>query len=294
MSMSLLKRAQRGKPAARSTRRTFLAQTAAVAAASGLAQAAKLTQNNLGVQLYTVRTIVGADPVGVLAKIREIGYTEIEATGDTLSKSWQAVEKSGLKPVSVHLDLDPTDAQLADAKKKGFAYAVIPYVPPPKRGGPDVIKRLADSFQKAGERAKSHDLKLCYHNHAFEFEPMQGTTPLEIIMGGTDPKLVQLEMDIFWVTVAGHDPVELLKKYSGRVPLLHLKDKAKGIPAQTQYNESVPKNTFTENGRGTIDIPAVLKTADKAGVQHYFVEQDQTPDPISSLKESFSYLQKQF
>ena len=101
-------------------------------------------------------------------------------------------------------------------------------------------------------------------------------------------------MDIFWVSVAGQNPAELLRKYSGRVPLLHLKDKEKGVPAQAQYNENVPKETFKEVGNGSVDIPAVLKAADNAGAKHYFVEQDQTPDPISSLRQSFDYVKKYF
>lgn len=254
----------------------------------------KLRKSNLGVQLYTVRNIIGQDPEKVLGEIREIGYTEIEATADTVAKSWTAIASSKMKPVSVHLNLDPTDQQLADVAKKGFQYAVIPYVPVPNRGGIDVMKQLAASFQKAGERAKSHGLQLCYHNHAFEFQHMNGTMPLDILMGETKPEDVKLEMDIFWVTVAGHDPVELLKKYSGRVPLLHLKDKLKGVPAKPQYNETVPKEAFKEIGSGTINIPSVLLAADSAGVQHYFVEQDQSPNPIESLKQSYAYLRTQF
>jgi sugar phosphate isomerase/epimerase len=277
------------------SRRAFVAQAAALLPAAKLVSGMeKMTQSNLGVQLYTVRNILGSDPAGVLKQIKEIGYSEAEATQDTLAKDWSAIQNSGLKTVSVHLNLDPTDAQLADVKSKGFEYAVIPYVPVPRRGGVDVIKKLAASFQKAGERAKSHGLQLCYHNHAFEFQPIGGTTPLDIIMTETKPEDLKLEMDIFWVTVAGHDPVQLLQKYSGRVPLLHLKDKKKGQPAQPQYNENVPKDTFKEIGNGTIDIPAALKAADAAGVHHYFVEQDQSPDPIASLRQSYKYLSAHF
>lgn len=277
------------------SRRAFVAQAAALLPAAQLAPAMeKLTKGNLGVQLYTVRNIIGSDPQGVLKQIKQIGYAEAEATAETLAKDWQAIQSSGLKAVSVHLNLDPTDEQLAEVKSKGFEYAVIPYVPVPNRGGVDVMKKLAASFQKAGERAKSHGLQLCYHNHAFEFQPMNGTTPLEILMGETKPEDVKLEMDIFWVSVAGHDPVQLLQKYSGRVPLLHLKDKKKGQPAQAQYNENVPKDTFKEDGNGSIDIPAVLKAADAAGVRNYFVEQDQTPDPIASLRQSYKYLSAHF
>jgi sugar phosphate isomerase/epimerase len=108
-------------------------------------------------------------------------------------------------------------------------------------------------------------------------------------MDNTDKKLVGLEMDVFWVSVGGHDPVELLHKLSGRVPLLHLKDKAQGTPVM--YKESVPHAAFKEIGHGILDWPAILKAAASAGVDHYFVEQDQTPgDPVESLRQSFTYL----
>jgi sugar phosphate isomerase/epimerase len=278
-----------------SSRRVFLAQAAALFPASQLASAwEKLSNGTLGFQVYTVRNIIDSDPAKVLKEVHDIGFRNIEGTQAVVSKNWDAIEASGLKPVSLHLNMKPTDAELADAKKKGFQYAVIPYVGVPDRGGVDVMKRLAAQFNEAGKRAKDNGLQLCYHNHAFEFEPMNGTRPLDILMGETKPELVKLEMDIFWVTVAGNDPVQLLKKYSGRVPLLHLKDKEKGVPASAQYNENVPKDTFKEVGNGSIDIPAVLKAADAAGVQQYFVEQDQSPDPIASLRQSYQYLNKHF
>jgi len=272
------------------TRRSF----AAFLAASGIASAAKLSKSNLGVQIYTVRSILPADPAKVANEIRAIGYTEMEATSDNLTKSWPALQASGLKPVSVHLNTHPTDEQLADAKSKGFEYAVVPYISPEQRGGVDVMKKLAASLQDSGKRARDHGLQLCYHSHAFEYEPMQGTTPLQILMGETDPSLVKLELDIFWAAVAGYDPVEVIKTYSGRIPLLHLKDKAKGMLPEAQYNEKVPKELFKEVGNGSIDIPAVLKAADAAGTRHYFVEQDQSPDPIASLRQSYAYLSKRF
>lgn len=276
------------------SRRSFVSGALAMAAASPVAFADPLKKSNLGVQLYTVRTLFPADPAKVLGEIRDIGYGEVEATADTLKQGWDAIKASGLTAISAHLNTSPTDAQLADVKSKGFEYAVVPYIPPGQRGGVDVMKKLAETLQKAGQRAAAHGLQLCYHNHAFEYEPMGGTTPLDILMNNTDPNNVKLELDIFWATVGGHDPVQLLKKYSGRVPLLHLKDKKKGVPAATQYNENVPKDAFKEIGNGSIEIPAVLKAADAAGAKHYFVEQDQSPDPIASLKQSYEYLSKLF
>ena len=97
------------------------------------------------------------------------------------------------------------------------------------------------------------------------------------------------ELDLFWVSVAGHDPVKILKEYKGRVPLVHLKDKKAGTPVQ--FDERVPKETFQEVGSGELKFPEILKTAASVGVKHYFVEQDQTPgDPVDSLAKSYKYL----
>jgi sugar phosphate isomerase/epimerase len=148
---------------------------------------------------------------------------------------------------------------------------------------------VAQTLNSAGERFRSAGLQLCYHNHAFEFQPMEGSTPLQVLMQETQKDLVGLEMDVFWVSVGGQDPVQLLKQYSGRVPLIHLKDKAKGSPVQ--YNESVGAAAFKEVGAGSLDFPAILRAASAAGVKHYFVEQDATPgDPLASLRQSYDYL----
>jgi sugar phosphate isomerase/epimerase len=286
------------------SRRSFLAQGAVIASVSKpLFGRDPLRKTNLGVQLYTVRNVITKDPKAVLQSIKDIGFTEIEATDyGNFDQIWSAIQEVQLKPTSIHLnaalldkDTHEIDARLSVFKQRGFQYVVYPYVAPEKRGGADVYKRLAALLNKAGERAKMQGLTLCYHNHAFEFEQMGNTSPLQILMTETAKDHLALEMDIFWVTVAGHNPVDLLKTYTGRVPLLHLKDKAKGIPAQTQYNEKVPRETFKEVGNGSIDIPAVLKAADAAGVKHYFVEQDQTQgDPLESLRQSYAYLSKQF
>ncbi len=282
------------------TRRLFLAQSAALLPLSKGLFGDPLRANNLGVQLYTVREIIKSDPLKVLKAIQDIGYQEVEAIYASLDDIWAALKQTSLKPVSVHIDESifgkggsELDAALAKSQDHGFKYAVVPYIPPKERGGADMFKRLADTLNTSAEKAKAHDLKLCYHNHAFEYRPFGDRTGLDILMDNTQKGLVWLELDIFWATVGGHDPVELLKKYSGRIALVHLKDKAKDF-TRTQFNEGVPKTAFKEVGNGSIDIPAVL-TADAAGVEHYFVEQDQTPgDPIASLRKSFEYLKTQF
>jgi sugar phosphate isomerase/epimerase len=233
-----------------------------------------------------------------LKALDEIGYREAEVVARDMDKIWPSLKQTRLKPVSVHLDTalfmkdkDKLPAALDDAAKRGFQYVVCPYIAPADRGGVDVIKRLAATLSEAGERCRKAGLTLAYHNHAFEFEPVAGMgNLLDVLMAESDKKLVTLELDIMWAQVGGVGPIAVLQKYPGRIPLMHVKNVAK-IP--TQYNEKVPKEAFKEAGNGVIDIPAVLKAAGKAGVKHYFVEQDQTPgDPIASLRESFEYLQK--
>ncbi len=282
------------------TRRGFVAQSAVLASLVKPLFSDPLNDGDLGVQLYTVRDVIKKDPATTIKAIENIGYKEVEATDyEKNDPVWKALTGSSLKLVSIHVSSasftkpDELKAKFADFKKRGFQYVVYPYVPVPERGGADVYKRLGATLNQAGQQAKADGLTLCYHNHAFEFGKVGDTTPLQIILSETQPDTLGLELDMFWVSVAGHDPVALLKQYSGRVPLLHLKDKAKGVPVQ--YNEKVPESAFKEDGSGSIDIPAVLTAANTAGVKNYFVEQDHTPgDPVDSLRQSYKYLSKQF
>ena len=286
----------------RTTRRNFVVQSAAaLAAARAVSAFEPLRANNLGVQLYTVRGTIEQEPAKDLKAIEAIGYREVEVVYASLDKIWPALTETKLKAVSAHVDSDfffeeglgKLDGAIGVLKEKGFSYIVMPYVPTDHRGGLDVFKKFADILNKSGEKAKAAGLKLCYHNHAFEFEPMAGTTGLDVMMKETHKALVSLELDIFWASVAGHQPVDVMKKYSDRIALLHLKDKAADVPVQ--YNENVPKAAFKEVGHGSIDIPGVLAEAKKIGVTNYFVEQDQTPgDPLDSLKQSFDYLSGHF
>jgi len=250
------------------------------------------------VQLYTLRSILPQKPLEVLKEVEQIGFREAEVIGGGLETIWPSLKQTALKPVSIHLDTalfttnqDKLPAALDDAKKRGIEYAVCPYIAPKDRGGVDVIRRLAETLNKAGEMCNKSGMRLCYHNHAFEFEPAEGGTLLDVLMKTAEPKLVSLELDIMWSTVAGVDPVSVLQKYKGRVALIHLKNVAPGV--EKRYNENVPRTAFREVGDGVIDIKAVLKAATATGVQHFFVEQDQTPgNPVDSIRKSFDYLAK--
>jgi sugar phosphate isomerase/epimerase len=147
-------------------------------------------------------------------------------------------------------------------------------------------------MNRAAASAKRAGLSFGYHNHAFEFGKLDdGTRPIDTILTSFDPALVRFEVDVFWVSVTGNDPVDFIKKLGKRVMLVHLKDKAKDTPVK--FAEDVEKAAFAEVGSGTVDIPGVLKAAEALGIEHYFVEQDQSPDPLASLKKSYEYLAKQ-
>ena len=281
-----------------SSRRSFLTQTAALITASKLVSGkAALTANNLGVELYTVRNVITKDPTGVLNAIQQIGYRTVEVNYGNMDQIWSALKATPLKPVSIHLDNNAMDASRIDTVLGDLAQRGFQYVVPPSyqiaQGGADGVKRIAEQMNKTAEQAKSHGLIFAYHTHAHDFTPINGTPALHLFMDAVQKDLVFLELDIFWVSVAGHNPADVIKKYSGRVPMLHLKDKAPGVPVQ--FNEKVPPTAFKEVGSGTIDIAASLSAAATAGVRHYFVEQDQTPgDPIASLRQSFQYLSGHF
>ena len=145
-----------------------------------------------------------------------------------------------------------------------------------------------------GRWPKMLESVLLSHNHSFEFEPMQGSTPFQTLLNETDPELVTFELDVFWVTHTGNDPVELIKKHKGRFKLLHLKDLRKNAPASYKTMET-PAEDFEEVGQGSIDFARLLKTASKEGVVNCYVEQDQNHingDALASLKTSFEHLKQ--
>ncbi len=286
------------------TRREFVASGTLGAAAWAMFSARLRGQGARpwGVQLYTVRDQLAKQPAETLKAIAAIGYKEVELSGP-IDKLVPLVKEAGLTPVSTHIDsqllLKDTPQETLDKTFDGTAslgpkYALMAYIPPNQRGKEAAdFKKFGDRMNRAGQSAKRAGLGFGYHNHAFEFGKLaDGTRPLDTILESFDPALVRFEIDVFWVSVAGNDPVALIRKLGKRVMMVHLKDKAKDTPVQ--FNENVPHTAFKEVGAGIVDIPGVLKAAEAIGVEHYFVEQDYTPgDPIESLKKSYSYLSHQ-
>lgn len=279
------------------SRRTLLRASAFAIPASLSLAAQKHGLKTIGVQLYTVRDVLPKHPLETLQAIDAIGYRQVEITLPTEHPIWNDLHQTKLKPISAHVSSDLFEdknkakltAVIEEVKNNGLSFVVYPYVPPAKRDGLRGMKKLAKTLDEVGQQCKEAGLRLCYHNHAFEFEPIDHVTPLDVLLHETKPDRVGLELDVFWANVGGSDAVALLTRYSGRIPLLHLKDKAPEI--KVQYNEDVPPDAYREAGHGSLDFPAILRAASAARVEHYFVEQDRTPgDPLVSLRQSYEYL----
>lgn len=295
------------------TRREWLQLTAMGAVGTAaLPSLVAQSKRPLGVQLYTVRDKLGADAEATLQAIASIGYKEVELLRAHAARIAPLAKAHGLQSVSMHIEpplvsgdwqawaeaVKPEDRStlertLDEAKSYGVEYAVVSYLMPGERGGGQAFfEKFADQLNRAGEVGKKAGVKIGYHNHGFEFEALpDGRRPLDVLVSGTDPSLVRLELDVFWVGITGASPVDLLTQYKGRVALVHLKDKAKEAGRTTDERQVAP-TTFKEVGSGSLDFRAILKAADAAGVEHYFVEQDHTPgDPIASLRKSYEFLQ---
>jgi sugar phosphate isomerase/epimerase len=250
----------------------------------------------LGVQVYTVRSLMGSKGEETLRAIAAIGYKEVEINFDDAKKYAAVLKETGLKATGSHIQEDPNhrpqqfDEFIGQAKELGIGAIGIPYVAEGKRKDPaEFWPRFIDGLNESGAACKKAGLTFYYHHHNFEFDPRFNAMDL---MHQKLTKDVKLEIDCFWASVAGTDPADLIEKWNGRLFALHLKDKGKSTPVSYD-TDKVKHEEFLEVGSGSIDWSKVLKTAARAGVQHYYVEQDYTPgDPVESLRKSYAYLRK--
>jgi len=276
------------------TRRNFLATLGAASlgiACSGTGTASETNPPRrklarIGVQLYSVRDLMKADLPGTLARVAAIGYKEVEFAGyfgRTPAQIRELLRQNGLTSPSTHLSFDSLtngwQKQLDDAKAAGHEWATIAYIAEEKRRTLDDWKRHAELFNRAAAQAKATDLKFAYHNHDFEIRPIEGTRPLDLLLTSTDPKLVDFEMDLYWVVFGGGNPVDFFGRYPGRFKMVHVKDSA-----------GPPDNKMVDVGSGTINFPQIFAQSEKAGIEHYFVEHDQPADPIASITNAYNYL----
>jgi sugar phosphate isomerase/epimerase len=278
------------------TRREFL-QLSCVgfsALALGRHLYASAARRSIGVQLYTVREQAESNLPETLAAIRKIGYDEVELYWNVYSHPATELKKMlsdhGLRARSGHFDYDGLSGKLDYARVLGLDYVICPMLPKQMWTSADGFKQAAEQFNRWGEEAKRRDLKFGFHNHNYEFAKLADTTGFDVLMENTDPKLVALELDCYWVTQAGRDPVAMIKQYKDRVRMLHLKDRKRGFPPSQELNGAAEH--FTEVGNGTIRWRDVLAAAQASGIEHLFVEQDSSDrSPLESIRISYQNLE---
>jgi sugar phosphate isomerase/epimerase len=258
-------------------------ERAAAAPAAGTAQPGQ----PIGVQLYTVRDRMQQDVAATLASIAQIGYREVETAGlyDLSAEQFRALlDQHGLASPSGHYPIqalrENLDATLATAQALGQRWVIVPWLGEEERTA-EGYRRVAAELNRFGQTARERGLRVAYHNHEFEFAPLPGgRTGFDILLEETDPDLVDFELDLFWATHAGVDPMELITRHSGRFPIWHVKDMADIRGAKRM----VPV------GQGEIDFGRLFAQAEQLGLRHFFVEHDNPEDPVAFLRTSYQHV----
>lgn len=251
-------------------------------------------QREIGVQLYSFRNQFPGDVAGTLEKISKMGIRELEGGGTyglPLDEFQQLLKQNNLKTVSVGADFkqlteNPMSA-VENAKRFGAKYVVVFWIPHSSDFSIAEAKNAVTVFNTAGKLLKEHGLSLCYHPHGYEFTPYENGTLFDYMVNQLDPRYVNFEMDVFWVKHPGQDPVALLKKYPNRFPLMHLKDRLPGTPGNQKGEADVETNVVL--GTGDVGIAAIMKVAKKAGVKHYFIE-DESSRSMEQVPQSLAFL----
>jgi len=284
-------------------RRTFLEiLTAAAVLPRHLSWAdAEHRIEKIGLQLYTVRDQMKADFDGTIAKVASIGYKEVEFAGyfgRTPEQVRAVIDRNGLTSPSCHVEYavlsDKWPSVIESSKVIGQSYIVCPWIPEEIRKQPDGWKRAIDTFNHAGEISKKSGIQFAYHNHWFEFLPVNGKLPYDMLLEQCDPDLVKMELDLCWITVAGADPLTYFNRYPGRFPLVHVKDMKKlpKVSASGGQDFGDSLKDMTAVGSGIIDWKRIFGQSEKAGIKHYIVEHDKPEAPFESIKISYDYLSK--
>lgn len=259
---------------------------------------------DIGLQLYTIRDAMGKDVAGSLKKVSDIGFKHLELASYSNRKFYglppeelkKMVNDLGMDIISSHAGISPkgaTDdevkAMAEDHVKLGTKYCIQPYINDADRGSVSKYQRMVADWNRAGKIMKEQGIQFGYHNHNFEFDTVEGKVPyFDIFLAEMDKNLITMELDLFWATKAGQNPVDLFKKYPGRFQLFHMKDM---YTKEAPFFKTASKD-FAPVGDGLINFKDILDARDIAGLKYMFVEQDSTKDgkPFEAIQESFTNL----
>ena len=241
--------------------------------------------DRIGVQLYTVRHLLEEDFEGTLEAVAKIGFHEVEFHdyfGRRPEQVKALLDRLGLDAPAAHFPWqafrEDLDGVIETALAIGHRYVLLAWLPPGDRSTIAQYESLAAFCNRVGKTCKSAGLKFAYHNHDFEFQPIDGQVPFDVLLHETEPNLVEFEIDLFWILKGGCDPLEYFESHPGRFTLCHLKDMGEG-------------QKMADVGAGQIDFGSIFRRSERAGLEYFFIEHDAPDDPLASIKASFDYIE---
>jgi sugar phosphate isomerase/epimerase len=251
----------------------------------------------IGLQLYSLRADFTRNVPATLEKVKSFGIRDVELAGTynlSPERFKEMLKANGLNPVSGHFPFDAYRTNLAgvvhDAKILGLKYSGCAWIPHEGAFDEKECRDAAAVFNQAGEALAKEGIQFFYHVHGFEFESHGNGTLLDLLMAETNPKQVRYQMDVLWVVFPGQDPVKLLEKYKGRWELMHLKDLKKGVATGSLSGKTDVANDVVL-GTGQMDWKAIMAAAKKAGIKHYFIE-DESPTAAEQIPQSMKFLKQ--
>ena len=247
-----------------------------------------------GIQLYTLRDVIPADPKGTIKQLADFGFKQIEGYEGKQGIFWNMphtdfkkyIDDLGIQMVSSHCNIHENfEEKAAQAAEAGLEYLICPYIG--AQTSVEKWKEVTDKFNACGAICKKNGIRFAYHNHEYTFKAFSGMMPQDFLMENTDPDLVDHQMDIYWVVTGGASPVDYLNKYPNRFRLCHVKDRMKTAPADEM-------RATCDLGTGSIDFPSILKTASEKGMKYFIMEQERYDGstPMKSAKVGAEYLKK--
>ena len=308
-------------------RRDFLTTTLTAVVGGALSAFNKTHLERIGLGLFTIPKFLDQDFAGAMKMLAQIGYKEIEFFGPypfsvpSAHERWKAIsaslgvrqsgyfgltaqqmkkvlDRNNLTSPSMHVDMNTLRTRMSETAEAAHAigqrYVCLPSIPAEERKNLDAYKRVADEFNEIGARAEKAGLRFAYHNHGYGLAEMEGQIPFQVLLERTDARLVDLQMDIYWTTAGGADPIALQKTYPGRFRLIHIKDMTKRVRFAGDGGDAEQWMALfpfiADAGSGVLDLPGILAQARKSDVQHFLVERDLAPNPVETLKKSYQYL----
>ena len=247
-----------------------------------------MNKRELAVQLYTVREDTAKDFPGTLSQIAEAGYAGVEFAGygsHTAAELRRILDELGLVAVGCHVSLDQLESRLEtvieEVQTLGAHHLACPFLPPERRQTANDYRRVGETLSRVGGRCKAAGLRLSYHNHDFEFQQFDGRTGFDILVESADPSVLMLQLDLGWINHSGQDPVAFLRRFSGRVPTVHIKDMT-----------ADPDNLYVPVGDGLLPIRELIAAGRDAGTEWFIVEQDRVQGAaIDCVRRSAAYMQ---